>query len=98
MGIVGSGGNAGAAIFSVFFVCFSYHTAFVLMGLSAAGGAFLSLLMKTQKLTQTYEDVELEVEQREQHESDQITAEKDNNQASRVEPPDLEKDFNDASQ
>ena len=64
MGVVGRGGNAGAAMFSIFFVYFNYNTAFVLMGLSAVGSAFLSLFMKTEKLAQTYEAVASEAAER----------------------------------
>lgn len=67
---MGSGGNVGAVIFAVFFVYFSYRVAFVLMGLSAIGSAFLCCLLKTDKLAQTYEAVALEVEERNQKEKE----------------------------
>ena len=57
VGIVGSGGNIGAAVFSIFFVQFSYRAAFLLMGLSAVGSSFLCLFMKTENLAHTYSAV-----------------------------------------
>lgn len=64
VGIVGSGGNFGAAIFAIFFACFSYKTAFFMMGLCAIASSFLSFFVNTKKLTQTHDAVALEVEQR----------------------------------
>lgn len=63
MGIVGAGGNFGAAIFSVFFVCFSYKAAFILMGLSAMASSLLTLFLQTDKLAKTYDAVILHARQ-----------------------------------
>lgn len=70
MGVVGSGGNVGAAIFSVFFVQFNYRSAFLMMGLSAVGSSMLCIFMKTEKLAQTYEAVMQEIAQRHQDDDD----------------------------
>ena len=96
MGIVGSGGNAGAAIFTVFFVHFSYSTAFLMMGAAAIGSAFLSLFMKTSQFSHTYEDVEQKVEKREQQENDGANENGADDMACPLpsfQPPDLEKDL-----
>lgn len=56
VGWVGAGGTLGGVIFSMLFRELSYQKAFIAMGLSACGSAFLSLLMNIKSLNAIYEE------------------------------------------
>ena len=56
VGWIGGGGTMGGVLFSVVFRELSYKSAFITMGLAAAGSAFLSLFMNMKSLTRIYQE------------------------------------------
>lgn len=96
MGVVGSGGNVGAAIFSVFFVQFHYRPAFLMMGVSAVGSSMLCILMNTRKLARTYEAVMEELLHR--YEDDDGVDDEDNDSKPSLDDLDKTKEANEMGQ
>ncbi|CAB9522580.1 affinity nitrate transporter 2 [Seminavis robusta] len=65
VGIVGSGGSIGAAIFSIFFVYGDYRPAFFFMGVCAVGSSLLTFCLNTRKIKKMQDFLTQEVEREE---------------------------------
>lgn len=74
VGLVGSGGSMGAAVFSTFFAAYNYYRpAFLLMGVAAACSSILSCFMNTRRIAQMQEALNIEVSERKDYDEIVLT-------------------------